>query len=323
VHFSLQTILVLLLATSVFYSGMYQLSLTPPKGKSFAQVETERALTFRYHNQAAEKQALVYIHGKLGSANDIIYSPLKQKLEEQFALFAYDRPGSGHSLERDGYWSWSPDDFSEHLNELLNTEELTEPAILLAHSWGGAIALSYALRYPEKVRGMVLLAPAAYPWPGRFATSPSDWFVSSYVLSEFYLRTVFVPLGKVFGKSVAEAVFSPSPLPQPFIKHVFPLALQPAAFQMAARDTMELREALKKQSIHYPRIESPTIILSSPNDTVVPPQIHGGPLSEALPRGEIRYVENVGHNFIYTASDSIIEAVRDISNQKVPHGKAD
>lgn len=298
---------------AVVYSGLYQLSLSPPPGEQFTKVQTERAVTFRYRSQGEDSPTVVYIHGKLGSGSDVVYSPLREELEQDFSLIAYDRPGSGHSLERDGGWSWSPQDFADHLHELLTKEGVERPTLLLAHSWGGAIALNYALRYPERVHGMVLLAPAAYPWPGRFATSPNDWFVSSYLLSELYLRTVFVPLGKVFGPSVASGVFAPSPVPDQFLQHVFPLALQPAAFQMAARDTMELRDALKLQSALYPSIDTPTVILSSPNDLIVPPQIHGGPLAEALPRGEIRYVDNVGHNFLYAASEPIIKAVRDLS----------
>lgn len=294
---------------------MYQLSLSPPQGEQFSQVQTERAVTFRYRTQSEDSLTVVYIHGKLGSGSDVVFSPLRDPLEQDFSLIAYDRPGSGHSLGREGGWSWSPHDFADHLQDLLVRDGVQHPVILLAHSWGGAIALNYALRYPEKVHGMVLLAPAAYPWPGRFSTSPSDWFVSSYLLSELYLRTVFVPLGKVFGPSVASAVFAPSPVPDQFLQHVFPLALQPAAFQMAARDTMDLRDALKVQSVMYPSIGAPTIILSSPNDLIVPPQIHGGPLAEALPRGEIRYVDNVGHNFLYAASEPILKAIRDLSTK--------
>ena len=37
-----------------------------------------------------------------------------------------------------------------------------EDPILVGHSWGGAIALAYALLYPDDVSALVLLAPAAY-----------------------------------------------------------------------------------------------------------------------------------------------------------------
>ena len=37
------------------------------------------------------------------------------------------------------------------------------PAILVAHSWAGALALSFALDFPERTAGLVLVAPATHP----------------------------------------------------------------------------------------------------------------------------------------------------------------
>ena len=39
-------------------------------------------------------------------------------------------------------------------------------AIFVVHSWSGALGARIALDYPERVAGLVMLAPAAYPWPG-------------------------------------------------------------------------------------------------------------------------------------------------------------
>src|SRR6202035_5410720 len=60
------------------------------------------------------------------------------------------------------------------LHKTLSTLGITKP-ILVGHSWGAALALAYALNYPDDVSGMVLLAPAAYTDSGesrflRFAT---------------------------------------------------------------------------------------------------------------------------------------------------------
>ncbi|MCB0329112.1 MAG: alpha/beta hydrolase, partial [Bdellovibrionales bacterium] len=277
--------------SSFFLSGcgfVYEASLKAPEEPEYQQIITTRAHTFRYRRDEPGKPHLVYIHGKLGSTNDIVKSPLLDALKEDFSLFTYDRPGSGHSLTRKGWWSWSPEDFANHLHELLEREGITNP-VFLAHSWGGAIALNYALQYPGEVRGMVLLAPAAYPWPGYFSTSVYEWFVSSYLLSDLFLQTVFVPLGKLFGPIAARAVFNPTEVPKDFLENVFPLALQPTAYQKAARDTVELRDELKKQAPRYHEIQTPTIVLSNDDDKVVPARIHGGPLVEALPHGEIRY----------------------------------
>lgn len=295
--------------------ALYELSMTPPVGEEYKQNITTRAHTFRYRRDVPGKPTVVYIHGKLGNLNDLVKSPVFEELKDDFSLFAYDRPGSGYSLGRKGWWSWSPEDFAKHLHELLEMEGIENP-ILVAHSWGGAIALRYALDYPGEIRGMVLLAPAAQVWPGYFPTSVYEWFVSSYLFSDIFLQTVFVPLGKIFGPSGAKAVFSPREVPEGFVEDILPLALQPTAYQRAARDTVELRDELAKQAPRYGEIEAPIIVLSNDNDTVVPAKIHGVPLVQQVQNGKIRYIENVGHNFLYHAPFEIGKAVRDIASEE-------
>ena len=66
-------------------------------------------------------------------------------------------------------------------------------AILVVHSWSGALGARMALDYPKRVAGLVMLAPVAYPWRGgvawynRLATTP--------VVGPLFAYTVALPLG--------------------------------------------------------------------------------------------------------------------------------
>ena len=40
-------------------------------------------------------------------------------------------------------------------------------AIIVAHSFGGSVATPLALKYPERVRGLLFLAAASHPWPNK------------------------------------------------------------------------------------------------------------------------------------------------------------
>lgn len=293
----------------------YQLSLERPGEDAF--VVTERAKTHVLRRGSGSP--VVFIHGNLGSTQDLTLAPVYQDLLKEHSVFAYDRPGFGHSLCREGVWNWTPKDFADHLAELLQREGIETP-VLLAHSWGGAIALAYAVHYPERLSGMVLLAPAAYPWPGYFATSPDQWFVAAPVLGDLFLQTLFVPLAMSFGEEALRGVFDPGPVPEQYLEKALPLAIQPTVYQNAARDTIELRRALRGQSERYGEIQVPTIVITDPNDTTVPPKIHARPLVQALDDAHLVEAPGVGHQVLFGGGDEIFDAIRTLKADSESRG---
>jgi pimeloyl-ACP methyl ester carboxylesterase len=72
-----------------------------------------------------------------------------------FRVLAVDAPGFGRSaaLATERY---RLDSLVDLLHELADERDLDRP-VLMGHSWGGAIAVSYAGAYPEDVRALVLL----------------------------------------------------------------------------------------------------------------------------------------------------------------------
>ncbi len=99
-------------------------------------------------------QPLLLLHGMTSSAD--LYRELMHELADDLWLIAPDIPGFGYSD------STTPFTFS-HLVEWLAAfrEALELPPMLLAgHSFGGSLATSYTLSYPEDVTRLLLLAPA-------------------------------------------------------------------------------------------------------------------------------------------------------------------
>ena len=70
---------------------------------------------------------------------------------------SYDRAGLGWSdasLQPRSIWQ-----LVEELRAMLDRCSVPSPRVLVAHSFGGLIAVAYALRYPQELAGMVLVDP--------------------------------------------------------------------------------------------------------------------------------------------------------------------
>ncbi len=99
---------------------------------------------------------MLCLHGVGG--NGAVFAPLMSRLAENHSPCAFDQPGHGRSGGLDSLGSVERmTDFSRAVVEKL---DLRRP-VLLGHSLGSAIALEYALRYPQEVRALVLCSSGA------------------------------------------------------------------------------------------------------------------------------------------------------------------
>ncbi len=71
---------------------------------------------------------------------------------------SYDRPGMGYSDPVPG--SRTPDDATKDLKRLLDGAGIKEPIVLVGHSLGGFYAKLFAVTYPDRVAGLVLVDPS-------------------------------------------------------------------------------------------------------------------------------------------------------------------
>lgn len=100
-------------------------------------------------------EPLVLIHG-LGT-NRRVWSEVASALARRLSAIAIDLPGFGDSPPAgEGF---ALDQVADHIHAGLREQP---PYDLLGHSLGGAIALTLARRHPERVRRLILSAPAGF-----------------------------------------------------------------------------------------------------------------------------------------------------------------
>lgn len=103
---------------------------------------------------------VILIHGI--SAPYFVWDDLSPSLREGgFRVLRYDLYGRGFSDRPDV--TYDEKLFDRQLLELLPALKIEEPVDLVGSTMGGAIAVIFAARHPEKVRKLVLIDPAGYP----------------------------------------------------------------------------------------------------------------------------------------------------------------
>jgi len=115
-----------------------------------------------YYREIGQGQHVIVLHG--GPDFDHTYLlPEMDRLSDSFRLIYYDQRGRGRSAR-----NVRPEDVTirseiEDLESLREYFQL-ESAAILGHSWGGLLAMEYALHHPERVSHMILLntAPASH-----------------------------------------------------------------------------------------------------------------------------------------------------------------
>ena len=250
-------------------------------------------------------QPVVLLHG--ASSNlEAMRKPLGEMLAAKHRVILIDRPGHGWSTRAREVDS-TPAIQGRMIEEALNKLGVG-PAILVVHSWAGALGARMALDFPEHVAGLVMLAPVAYPWPGGVG-----WYnelVTSPVIGSLLAHTITLPLGFFLARPGARNVFLPQAMPEDFIStSATPLLLRPREFLANARDLVMLKEAVKEQAPRYAEIKAPTVVISGDVDKTVSTNIHSRPFAAAVPDAKLIVLPGVGHMVQNVAPDLVTREI--------------
>jgi len=263
-----------------------------------------------YHNAIGRGEPLLLLHGGPGLFHDY-FLPHLTPLAKAHRLVFFDQRGGGRSVQ-----TLRPEDLTiaeftadiERLRDHLGLGRIH----LLGHSWGGLLALNYAIKYPQAL-GSIILVDSAAPNPKlsiqtmlnrqkQMAAVPelaavvqSDAFragdpeaVETYFklmdASSFFDRSLAPRLEVKFTRETAAAMLSVS-------SQVFP--------QMAAFD-----------AIHgLARVKAPTLIIHGTHDFI--PLESARLLHEGIPGSRLAVFEDCGHYPFVEQPGRFLAAVRD------------
>ena len=125
-------------------------------GDSFVRL-SDGWTNYELSGDSSSEHTVVLIHG--GTIPLCIWEAQLDTLRQAgFRVLRYDQYGRGFSDRPDKVYS--RDLFLRQLKELLDSLNIRTPVHLIGPSFGGAISVSFAAQYPERVRSIILVSPA-------------------------------------------------------------------------------------------------------------------------------------------------------------------
>ena len=124
-----------------------------------------------HYSEQGSGAPILCVHG--GGSTALLWADAVEELARLGRVVAYDRRGCARSERPEPYEHTTVAEQADDAAELLDELDAS-PAIVIGRSYGGAVALDLALRYPDRVRAMVQLegdalgvSPAALAWTAR------------------------------------------------------------------------------------------------------------------------------------------------------------
>jgi proline iminopeptidase len=259
---------------------------------------------------------LVLMHGGPG-ADHWSLLPFRQ-LSDHFTMVFYDHRCNGRSAGVP-VTSMTWDNLTADADALRESLKFDKWAVL-GHSFGGKVALEYALRYPDSLSHLILLDTGGDSWwdqenapqllakrgfSGRKVELARRWFNGQTAPWEFY--PTLMRLGSAY---------------------------DPHTGWFTAVRTMiaERRTKARPQAQHFGfsqltkgwtvmgrlgEITVPTLVMAGRDDFLFPPE-HQGQLAAGIPHARLEIIERAGHNPHDERTADVMKAVTDF----IPTGAA-
>jgi aminoacrylate hydrolase len=177
-------------------------------------------------------------------------------------------------------------------------EQGVERCVVVAESFGGAVALQLALDFPDLVSGLMVVNSFAH-FPGTWRLRVSE-LLSGFVPRWLFElgRKTFVPLSLFGARSEKALVEEFRALPGAFFDEAY-------MRRMAMIRGLDLRPRLGE-------LRQPTMLFASDGDRIVPALVTMAIIEAAVPQATLTLVKGGGHLILPLAEEPWVERVQEL-----------
>jgi len=236
-------------------------------------------------------EPLVLIPGLAGGAELVM--PLAQQLSSRYRVIV------PHVRGDRGYLGTNPGDLADLADDLAVTLDSLglERPIVMGVSFGGAIALEYAVHYPQRVGGLALWGVEAKFRPTLGTT------VLKRVLERYPL-----PSDNRFLNQFFNVLYGTKPEPSPLVDFVADSCWK--TDQMVVCDRLARLETFDVSDRLW-RIDAPTVVVAGSKDVVIPAK-RQRVLADGISGASFAEVAGAGHIGFLTHADEVVAQVSDL-----------
>lgn len=252
--------------------------------------------TLSVEEQGDGTEAIVFAHGVL--LDKRMFDRQMEALRDHYRCIAFDFRGHGRSEVTSG--GYEVDELTQDAAGLIEQLQCS-PCHFVGHSLGSFVGIRLAIRRPELVRSLVLLAPSADPQPRR------DVF--RYRIMQAVARLAgMAPLARPLMKTLFGRSFLSDPdrtaEREEWRRRIATMSL-PAALR--AVDGVLSRRGVRDQ---LPCIKAPTLVITGDED-VAAPRLLAQRVLAGIPDARLVTMSGAGHVAPVERPDEVTASIED------------
>jgi len=300
----------LIIIILVIYSGTY---LDIPREKLEAKYATGFSQFFTLNNGSrihfrdegnAKKPVIVLVHGF--NASLLNFERLVPLLSKDFRLISLDLPAFGLTGAVPS-GEYTTENFMKTVNDLTNFLNI-EKFSIAGNSMGGHVAWRYAIEYPDKIEGLILIAAGGVSEDEQGDhESPIVWKLMGSSLARkilrFYTPRFFAEQG------LKTAIFDQNLATKAWVNEYHELALLEGSREAILSMITGERHSNSGPEI-FNQISAPTLVIHGEEDNLIKVE-SSKHFEENIPEVEVKIYSNIGHLPMYEDPERTAKDIRD------------